>query len=692
MTTEKNISISQSFKDLLKITPSFSSKNDLSNNFQAYIYSIEMLINDLIFKDFFLDDYSDIKKTFLEIEEKLPIIDHSPIETISSSFSLICLSLGDHIEGIERFMPDMISRWLIPGKHLQISGHRSLLFEFQNFPKKKFYVVEYFVNIDTEKELLRIQKNIDHFINELRINILSVYHAREILSKSTCSFKQKNNLIKENISSLMKIPKKNSAFDQMQNFITKLSEEKKVNQIRENIYYLMHKRPKTFDQDIFDSMHNDILLFRDRFTQDRDARHISRVISFIYLFKKVIKQILIKAPHERHVQIKLFKTRINSNNSKTSVLGMLITINFLNEAELFEKNHLFEALCACIENINKIKGSFIIDRRDDKIKSYYLEIEKKTKCNFSPDEAKKIKKQLAIEIKQRITNVLHPIFMPRNEEEILRNIILLSKQLKYVKDLPQLIITYDKQTVKEISFTVILVRLIKTKTTPLKELFSYSDTFLKFSNEEIKVIGKLKRKYPKEANVFKLSLKKEPFFRKDFSLDLQKARQILVMELSKIIGDFRDYNGGMILKQSEALNNLKYELSKKTKDHEFLIENFFYSIKPAIMQSILDSSTIKDLFLLLLETIKIKTRKKYIINLQSEPKYYLLVIRTEIPSLKDHVLNDINKLKISSFDLTTSYLEINKLSTLSFIYRTRNSNNHKLFYETVKESLKTHST
>ena len=37
------------------------------------------------------------------------------------------------------------------------------------------------------------------------------------------------------------------------------------------------------------------------------------------------------------------------------------------------------------------------------------------------------------QIKEHIEQLTHPIFMPRNEEEVLRNIMALSRQLRYVE-------------------------------------------------------------------------------------------------------------------------------------------------------------------------------------------------------------------------------------------------------------------
>jgi hypothetical protein len=581
----------------------------------------------------------------------------------------------------------MLCKCLLPGKELFFNGNHSLNFHFSNYIEKKFYLIEYHIVISNKNEFHLIKNNIQNFINQLQLNILAVQHARHILSTEELSYEEKSDLIKKNISSLIEENGlEKNIYDQTQKFLIKISAEKNLSQIKENLNRLMHKHPKTFDKDIYEAINHTSAVFKDHFTISRNSLFVSRLISYHYLFNKIIKQKKINTPNVRHLNVKLLKINISH---KRMIIGVLVTITLLQEGERFEQTHLMQSLKNCIQNIKYIKNSFVSDKRDQDIISCYMEIEKQNNSNFSLEEIKKINKKLPIEIQAKIENIIHPIFMPRNEEEVLRNIILLSKQIKYVKDIPQVIISYDKQTGKDIFFTIILVRLLKTSSSPLKEYFSYSQTFLKYTPEEVKIIGSLKNKYQKEVNLFKISLNKTPFYRKDYSLDLQKARQIVVSELVKVIGDFRDYNGGMIHKQTQTLDQLKHELPYLEKDKEFLIENFFYSIHPGIMQSILDSHTLKTFFLLFLQIIEQDfIHKNFIIKKLSMPKYILIMVASHTLSFKDKIQSEINKLKIPSFDLTSCFIQENGISTLGYIYRTSDLSKHSFFYNTILNIMK----
>ena len=679
--------------DVLKIKPSFKAPNILQMSFSDYINSLESIIKKMLNHHLFEDYQNDqteenLKKGFSNLYTSLPIIKYFGFEKPPACFSFVVLCVGEYTHGVGRFVADMLCKWLIPGKQLALHGNRSLNFNFPLFEDHQFYITEYYVQINDAKEYNLIKNNIDHFISQIRLNILSVYHARQIDNTTKLSFEEKSALIKENISSLLDTKHKfleKNAFDQMHNFITKLSAEKNLSQIKANLNNLMVKRPKSFDRDIFESIYNVSMIFRDKFTAHRQPLYVSRLISLHYLFKKTIKQKHFTSPKERHISIKLLKTHLNETSPR-SIIGILLCMNFVNETERFDQKHLIQAIKSIIKDIEPINDSFIVDKRDSNMISIYLEIEKKEDI-FSFQQLKTLKKKLPYEIKDRIESVINPIFMPRNEEEVIRNIILLSKQLKYVRDMAQVIITYEKQTSTHISFNVILLRLLKDETPPLKEYFIYSQTSLKYLPDEIKIVGSLKKKYPKEANIFRLSLKKTSFYRKDYSLDLQKARNFVVKELVKVIGDFRDYNGGMILKQSQALDCLKKILPNHKKSSDFLLENFFYSLKPAIMQSILDTEIIKSFYSLFLKTLKLfQVERSFEIQIEETNRFFLIMIASSFPT-KEKLQNAIYKLKIPSYDLTYCFIQEDDVYIGGYILRSSDKKKHSLFHQTIKKTL-----
>ncbi len=343
------------------------------------------------------------------------------------------------------------------------------------------------------------------------------------------------------------------------------------NQIRLNI--LIYNGLKPF-----------IFLFDQKFIAVHQMHYISKLLSYQYRFCKTLQKALLKAPHDRHVSIKILKTQLVScmKSAGKRVLGIFGAMNILRENEVFEEGHLLQAVRECLSYVDKVENSFILDRTGHApILIFYIEIEKKDGSAFTLEEVRVLKNSLACEIKESVQSVIHPMFMPRNEEEIMRNTLLLSQQLKFFSDLPQVIISFDEQEEKELIFRVILLRILKNNTESLLDIFAASSE-LSIRDLEIRHVGTFRKKHIKEANVLKVAINKKKFLRKDFSIDLFKARQTLSSELDRIFKGIRDFNGGILSKQQEALLQLRSLLKGSVVYKVFLLENFFYSLTPPL--------------------------------------------------------------------------------------------------------------
>ncbi len=302
-----------------------------------------------------------------------------------------------------------------------------------------------------------------------------------------------------------------------------------------------------------------------------------------------------------------------------------------------------------------------------------------------PDLLGQLKKKLPCEFLGQTESNIHPIFMPRNEEETIRNLIVLSNQIKYVRDLPQVSIHYEKQTDINLTFTIIIARLLKGNIDPLRKLLEKSS--LKMDIDDVRIMGYLKQKHVKEAAVLRISIEKRPFFRADYSVDLLRARQKIVAGIAECLGEFRDFNGGMILKQEEALNQLRQELGKLSQEKEFLLENYFYSIKPGVMQTVHESLVLKEHFELLNAILESNfDLQPYQIIMKTTGKFLVCFIAATSGCYKEKVLNAIAPLKISSRNLTMCFLEVKDKSTMGFILRMETSESAHLFQETVEKA------
>lgn len=676
-----------------QIRAAFGSSSD--SYYEKHLAAAQAMIDPMIPESFRLELGSDvspdrIQACFFRFSRQVPLLDYCTFSDASGGVIVRLICLSEYTQGAGRYVNDVFSRWLVPDKQLDSEGSLSIHFTFDLCPDQRYYFFQEIFRFTHPGDLSAALGNIPHLTEGIRLNILAVYHARYIASMKSLSMEQRSRIIQENISSLFLSPgagSDRSAYDQIHQFMLKLSEEEKIGMVKKNIAGLIRSRPRNFDRDVFHEMTSFSAYFNPHFTAIRDPRHLSRVIALHYLFKKSLLLEIQNAPDARHLSFKLLKAHLTGSDP---IVGILIGMNLLKETERFDKKHLLAAIQNCIPQAFIVPDSFIIDGRDDKIRIFYLEIQKQSRQPFSVPDIRILQQELPSILKRQVENVVHPIFMPRNEEEVLRNIVMLSKQIKFLRDLPHLTIHYEKQTDAEISFLIVLVRLLKEHDLPFKDLLKNAQSDLRVTVDEIRSAGSLKRRYLKEAVIFRAILDKSHFFRKDYSLDLKRARQKVCSELNLLLGEFRDYNGGMIHKQDEALEQLRKLIGAAAAEHELLLENFFYSLRPGIMQTVHPPETIKTLYDLLLEALKEDLAAHgFCLKAAMKGKYFFAMIAAAAPSFKDEIQTAISRLKIPSYDLTSTFLHIQETAANGFILRSEDMEQRSQLQQTLLEAMLT---
>ena len=258
--------------DFTKIQPSFPPQEDNELSFQFYMSSVERLVKAIIPSDLFPEqsyiEKEDVGAYYLKLQRLLPLLDWSVGDKTPTSVSVTLLCSADYTHGAGRFVCDMCSRWLIPGKQLPIVVVRSLNFTFQAYPNQKFFINELIIDIQHETDLELIRGNLPLLSQEIRQNVSAVRHARHVISTKPLSLEQKMKMVEDNIESLLDRPSKEfepNIFDQMHHLFLKASAEQKIAQIKEQMSSLHQLKPKVFDRDIFDEIRHFILLFRDFF-------------------------------------------------------------------------------------------------------------------------------------------------------------------------------------------------------------------------------------------------------------------------------------------------------------------------------------------------------------------------------------------------------------------------------------------
>jgi hypothetical protein len=555
-----------------------------------------------------------LKKIFLPNSEwngedhQLPIVKMIPAEKNSVSFILVSV----FYPGVEKFFHEMISSWLLPGKKLSFSSFFYANFVFSSEAQEKCSFCEIRLSFQNAQEYEELQRGFSQIAPEIKVGAISFYQGNRVLRAKGRFSSEKDVLIHERISSLIQ------------------------------------KRPEDFDYDVFGQMQHFFVSCPDGFKEIREPHHLSRMVYIFYLFRRSIRESIEKNPKKRHISFKVSQVRVHSPFGIKNVLGVFVGLHFLKPYEIFDEGHLERALKDLLPEGKVVPGSFFVyHQKEERIHVLYLEVEKPRGGLFSLFEIRRLRDKLPGSIESQIEKLMPSLFMPRNEEEVMKNVVVLAQQLRYIKDLPQVYISFEEQTDMELTFTVILLRVsFEGKDSSVQELFSRQKSSFLFIPDRIKKLGAIRGKYYKEATVFRLQVSKSFYLRRDHSVDLLTARQDVVREIFQAVGEFRDYNGGMIANQVKNLYAFKQLFPKEDRD-DLELENFFHTIFPIEMRGVTDPNFLKTLYLLLQE---VKEDKNKLIEVRSFSELGVVIFLYSLESeiLRKNVPLLVQKLQLSS--------------------------------------------
>lgn len=551
--------------------------------------------------------------------------------------------------GLYKFFFEMISCWLIPGKKVNIRYTTAIDFVIPDLGGATFTIAEAMLHLEEAADTAAIRRNLPTFESEIRLGAQSPYHARRILE------------------------------------IKGLASDEKTAMIQENIAELIRRRPRDFGSDIFAEMQHFMVMCSQSFKAQREYRHISRIISARYIFRRLLLETVEgPSPAKRPIAVKLMRARIRGIDGFRPVLGVFVAISDLRRNEVLEQQHLVRAISQSIPGVQPVEGSFLVSRNhSDHLCTLYLEVEKPTEEPFTFEEVDRLRSELAGDLRGCIEHQLHPVFMPRNEEEIMRSILTLGSQLKYVRDIPQVMVNFEEQTESELVFTVILLRVIKPGDCSIEELFATTPSELVYQHDAVKLVGLLRKRHPKEATVFRVRIQKERFLRSDHSIDLWRARQEVVLGLVDLVGEVRDFNGGMISKQDELLATLKKELGGMNRFDELLLENFFHSMTPVVMRSVLEPRLFQRFFSIFLSCLR-ERRESHTLE---EGDFAAVMVTTNDGLCRESLIRAADGLIASSLELVSVDLEVGDTFCLGFLLRSDDPARRRSFLDSIGEAL-----
>lgn len=494
---------------------------------------------------------------------KLPLLKTSKIAELPSKLRMALIT--SYRADLPRFVFEMVSKWLIPGERIDIATFFSSKFRFFELDQESYLAFEIVICVPDRETLSRIRYALPSIEREIYLGAQSVYHAKRILELKGLS-----------------------------------SDEKSV-MVQERVTTLLHRFPGMFDYDFYLAMQKFLVSVAEEYRALRTSRFLARIVSGTYYLLSCVGKEVEKREKKRHLFLKLLPVKVQTPFGEKVNLGCFIALNFLKENEVFEERHLLKAVLRLVKNVNTVEESyFILERKDVGEIGFFVELERDDQQSFSKKQISLLRKELPAELKGSVESLVRPLFMPRNEEEVMKYIVTLSDEITSKNDMPQIAIIFDEQTDRVLSFTAVSVRPLEEggeKTEDLMKKFSGYDVRL----EKVKCIGDGIRQVRKEASLLRMYLSPDEFLRDDFSVDLYRARQYVVTYLMSMYGDVRDYNGGMISKQMEIFHSFR-ELIEKTGDrNDLLLENFFYALTPIELRAAVHPERLKRLYFLFRE-------------------------------------------------------------------------------------------
>jgi len=296
-----------------------------------------------------------------------------------------------------------------------------------------------------------------------------------------------------------------------------------------------------------------------------------------------------------------------------------------------------------------------------------------------------LRAQLVKECKASVETLIHPLFMPRNDEDLLRFSLQLCNQLDDGLSSPQMAIFFGNQTAEILCFSVILARMVEKHcpTTLLDSLKNQDNTVFECADVEMRYPPCSEKHIRKEVISFTAKLPKDPYLRSDYAIDVLQARQEIVRQIQEIYGPVRDYNGGLLETQLRAEQLFLTSLGDLGQRELDLAKTFFHAITPTLMQIILDTTLLKKVYHSLLRAI---TDINFSSSSNLESRHEIIVLKSPVSSIKKEAQRIAEELSIPAAKLIYSLVEHGGECYLVIVHQNEGER-HLFLFEQLKHCM-----
>ncbi len=454
---------------------------------------------------------------------------------------------------------------------------------------------------------------------------------------------------------------------------------------------VLQQWPSDFESDLLSDVQRFLVLSEKEFRMHRTLRHQLRFICSLHLMRKDLLRQLQRFPYELHLNVRLLPTHLHFPFSRKPVLGLAVATHLSSAYESFEERHILLAIQKFFPSVRAVKESFLmLQKIRDPIRLLYLEVEKVEGGRFLLPEVQCLKKLLQEELKKHIETLSPSIFGLHNGEEVLRNILTLSKELHDSTDIPQAMVCFDSCSPIHFAFRVILVRVLQSTSCSLSDCFQcLQDPMVEFIPERTSIVGYVGGQ-AKEASVFRLQITHSlSLTRTNSSLNLYQARKRVLSLLTKAVGEVRDYNGGLFSKQAELFAQFKDHFKKHAEVETELLEDFFYSLNPIEMQAVIPFASLVQLFELFLQALseRLPQEESYVLKAHRKDQLLFTIVYCRDFSIKETLTGELQKRQHFAALETWFFVKTQLGTAVGYIHHSFSEEQQQAFFQVIEKTL-----
>lgn len=358
-----------------------------------------------------------------------------------------------------------------------------------------------------------------------------------------------------------------------------MQEEEFLAFFEKKISHSIERYPHLLDSRLHKGFKRLIANSSKEFLISRSLNHLEKILLVQFFLQRKIEESLQIEAKQEHLFLKIFQC------SSRICIALCVL-----DPYRFQQDQLLKNIQILLPGIQEISNSFYLWYHPElSYFFYYLEVHKLRGDDLSPRDLKKLARALQEQL--QTTSPLTPaLFWPYNEEESFRQVQHLLKEIQNSRELPQISLHFQQQTLTSIEFLIHIARPQSSESlcSAFDRLPLYLECFCHFhyiSNTHFAI----------ELGTFALKVPSNIFNVRD-SINLLYARRYIIKLLETLLGPCRDYNGGLFEMQQERFETLRLHLSDKIPLFDLFAEKVFYALHPVEKRLLLSLEDATELF------------------------------------------------------------------------------------------------